>query len=265
MYKNKFLAIIKKDGLPIRELAGAYIGLPFNTEYTIELRNDNYQRAVARIYIDGMEAVLGGIVINKKSSVTLERFVLDGNMNEGKRFKFVELTDATGIDPQDMKNGIVEIVFTLEKAVARPRPPIITYDSTIYPNSSSTPYIDQGTYKYDVTDVSDYNRSTYEPTVTYTSNTLGVTTSKTLLFDSVVNYPTRSVQKQGVTAEGSVSHQQFDTVTMGELEKDSTTITFFLNGVETIIDSKIYCTKCGKKTKSEHTFCPHCGARIELE
>jgi len=258
MYKNKFLAIIKKDGKPVRELAGAYIGLPFNTEYTIELRNDNYQRALAKIYIDGMEAVMGGIVVDAKSAVTLERFVLDGNMTEGKRFKFVELTDATGMDPQDMKNGIVEIIFTLEKAVARPRPE--PFPSTTWYHSSSI--YNEGRYGYNGTT---FNRSVYEPSVTCTSNTLHSNTSKTLLFDSQVNYSAHPVQKQGVTAEGSVSHQQFTETTMGELEKDSTTITFFLKGVDNTVTIKIYCTKCGKKTKSDHTFCPHCGARIELE
>ena len=256
MYKNKFLAIIKKDGKPVRELAGAYVHLPFDTEYSIELRNDNRQRALAKISIDGTEVVSGGIVVDGYSSVTIERFVLDGNMDKGNKFKFVAVDDAPGIDPSNIRNGVVEISFQLEKPAVRQRPPFAT-TSTIsyYPDGMSGSIL--------------YRGASIECSTTSTAPT------RTLLLDAVnsVNcyYSDSSTMTKsfksnvGVTTEGSISKQKFQEVTMGELETDTTTIYLFLKGVDNFVTIKIYCTQCGKKTKSEHSFCPHCGTRIELE
>ncbi len=98
MYHNQIIVLVKKDGQPLRETEGKFVYLPFDSEYSIELKNQSSRRAVASIKIDGTD-VLGGdeIIIPAFGSVNLERFITNGDLNKGKKFKFVPCIKRKGI------------------------------------------------------------------------------------------------------------------------------------------------------------------------
>lgn len=90
MYKENLVACIKVNGQILRE-SGSSVSLPFGCEYSILVKNLNSVRAQVSVSVDGKDAV-GRIVIAPNSSVELERFVQNGNLEAGNRFKFIERT-----------------------------------------------------------------------------------------------------------------------------------------------------------------------------
>lgn len=249
MYRNKFIALIKKDGIPLRELGNKYVYLPFGSEYSIELRNNNYKRALAKIYIDGTPVTQNGIVINSKTTINLERFILDGNLSKGKRFKFVSVNDSPIHDPNNSQNGVVKIELWLEK------------DYFISPISSSW---------WPTTPLSYLGGTT---TLLCGTVTCATTTSRnstsTWLSDKETfnNISNTTLSNTGVTVEGGNSNQQFTVTHPFELETYHTTLELILQGVENEIttSSTMYCTKCGKKVQPTHSFCSRCGAVVVVE
>src|SRR6185503_8982520 len=67
------------------------VSLPFGCEYSILVKNLNSVRAQIAVSIDGKDAV-GRMVIAPNSSIELERFVQNGNLEAGNRFRFIERT-----------------------------------------------------------------------------------------------------------------------------------------------------------------------------
>ena len=76
---------------------------------------------------------------------------------------------------------------------------------------------------------------------------------------------------EGITVKGAETHQGFRTITMGELEEPKVII-LRLKGtmssgkkVETpiTVKTKITCSTCGKKSKSNVKFCANCGTFIQ--
>ena len=95
MYKENLVASIKVKGKILREFKDT-VYIPFASEYTILLKNLNTVRAIVNVYIDGENAVPGGLVIDPGRSVDLERWIKNGNLTEGNRFKFIERTAKIG-------------------------------------------------------------------------------------------------------------------------------------------------------------------------
>jgi hypothetical protein len=90
MYKNNFIAVIKHKGKILREIDGE-VSLPFNSQYTILLKNKDSRRALADIEVDG-ENVLAGksLIIEGYSSQEIKGFMR--NMSITNRFKFIHKT-----------------------------------------------------------------------------------------------------------------------------------------------------------------------------
>ena len=81
MYHQKLVACVKVDGKILRE-SGDSVSIPFGSEYSILLKNLNTVRVQVKVSIDGTEATEGTwLVIQPNSSVELERFIRNGNMN----------------------------------------------------------------------------------------------------------------------------------------------------------------------------------------
>ena len=116
MYHNNIIVLIQKDGQPLRETEGKFVHLPFHSEYSINLKNQSWRRAIASIKIDGTD-VLGGneIILPAYGTVNVERFLTNGDLNAGKKLKFVPLTDSKVQDPSSPENGLVEIEVWFEK------------------------------------------------------------------------------------------------------------------------------------------------------
>ena len=111
MYESKLAAAIKVNGKVLREFKDT-VHIPFGSEYTILLKNLNTTRAVVNVFIDGDDTVPGGLVIDPGREIDLERWVKNGNLTEGNRFKFIERTAAVeqhrGVKLED---GLVRVEF----------------------------------------------------------------------------------------------------------------------------------------------------------
>jgi hypothetical protein len=116
MYSNKLVAAIKTGGKVLREF-GDVVLIPFGTEYSILLKNKNSVRASVKIEIDGKDVSEGAsIIINPNDDVEIERFIRNGNLSKGNRFKFIErsldIENFRGVSPED---GLIRIEFKFEE------------------------------------------------------------------------------------------------------------------------------------------------------
>ena len=121
MYGNKLATAIKVNGKVLREFKDT-VYIPYGSEYTILIKNLHTSRAVVNVYIDGDNAVPGGLVIDPGREVDLERWIKNGNLSEGNRFKFIERTTAIEDGPRGIKleDGLIRIEHQFEQ----PRPVI---------------------------------------------------------------------------------------------------------------------------------------------
>src|SRR5579863_9129209 len=114
MYRDSYIVALMVGGKIQKESDDGTVLIPFGSEYVIRLKNKLRKRAVADVWIDGRIASKG-IVIDANGTVDLERFVIDGNLLEGKRFKLARLTDPKVEQPNDSENGTIEVNFYPEK------------------------------------------------------------------------------------------------------------------------------------------------------
>ena len=250
MYHNQIIVLIKKDGQPLRETEGKFVYLPFNSEYSIELKNQSYRRAVASIKIDGTD-VLGGdeIIIPAQSSVNVERFITNGNLSKGRKLKFVPLSDSKVQDPSSPENGLIEIECWFEK----PQQITWTSSASTWPPhyiGSSPSWVE---YNYN-------NSSTHE--------SFGAINMVNCCMPNNYSSAIRnmSVGQAGATVEGGKSDQSFSHGSFGQKDYPSVTFKFWLRGVEKEVttEDKLYCTSCGKKTRFDYKYCPRCGSPVQI-
>ncbi len=236
MYESKLAAAIKVDGKVLREFKDT-VHIPFGSEYTVLLKNLNTTRAVANVFIDGENAVPGGLVIDPGREIDLERWIKNGNLTEGNCFKFIERTGSVekhrGIGIED---GLVRIEFQFEQP-ARP----ITWNTTqiggIYPQGGIMRGMD----------------------VSYSTNST---------LNSVTASATSALSDVGITVPGSHSTQKFSTAYVGALESTKHSMVFKLFGgvmPEPItVKHKPKCITCGKHNKATAKFCSECGTALEI-
>lgn len=115
MYNEKLAVAIKSNGKVLRENKDQ-VYLPFGQEYAIYIKNLNTVRAVVNIFIDGDDVTGGGLVINANDSVNLERYIRNGNLKEGNKFKFIERSSSIeqhrGVKAED---GLIRVEYQFEK------------------------------------------------------------------------------------------------------------------------------------------------------
>ena len=112
--QEDFTLTVLKDNKPVRVFDGR-VAIPFDTEYKLRLKNNHQRRCSATVYIDGAKvSEIGDFVIDGNDKLDLERF-LDRSLTEGKRFKFVPLSNPAVDDPSRAENGIIMVEFRLEK------------------------------------------------------------------------------------------------------------------------------------------------------
>ena len=272
MYSKGFVVTIKNDrGQVLRESRDREVFLPFNSNYSILLKNNNNRRALAEIKIDGTN-VLGSqrIIVPAHGSVDVDRFCIDGNLQEGRKFEFVKATDERVQDPTSNFNGFVQIKFWLEKEQKMPDwvMPVIPVKPW------NPPYITP--YTWEIGDV---------PAPVYYSETrpTGIsgfsTMRKMCSFDggtrSSTGQPVAScgsaqtfnfAEDKGATVEGGYSNQSFTEGNIGELELNYTEITLKLKPSKEAVTvkqtRKLYCSNCGDKVKLADKFCSKCGNKL---
>jgi hypothetical protein len=212
--RNFVVSILNHENKVVREEAGDFnrvARVPFDQEYKIRIQNKTRRRAYARVEIDGMEVSPGRrFVLGPKESVDLERFVLDGDLSTGKRFKFMSLEKgaATGEiqDPTSLENGKIKVTFEPEI-----EPPTLKYSH----NGGQS--ILRGRGMPETYGSASPNNNTTQAFYSSTGGTPGVETAHVSTncmvpqgFDTLERaIEPQAVSELGATVEGSVSDQKF--------------------------------------------------------
>lgn len=120
MYSDKLAIAVKVNGKVLREFKDTAF-VPFGYEYSLLIRNLNSVRCRVSISIDGKDIADGdSFIINANSSLEIERFLKNGNMRAGNRFKFIERT--AGVEAHrggaQVEDGIIRVEFEFEKELA---------------------------------------------------------------------------------------------------------------------------------------------------
>jgi hypothetical protein len=250
MYSNKLAAAIKVGNKVLREFKDT-VYIPFASEYSILLKNLNTTRAVVHVFIDGEDVVSGGLVIDPGREIDLERWVKNGNLTEGNRFKFIERTGAVeqhrGVRLED---GLVRIEFQFEQ----PPRPLIWNNSIYYGNSGVHP---AGSILRGSTNDS-WPSGSVTCSATYDSHSVSATSAIS-----------NQVNDAGITVPGSKSEQKFSTTYVGLLEAEKHSMVFKLLGGEAVreavtVKHKPKCVTCGKQNKATAKFCTECGTALEI-
>jgi len=288
MYSQRFVAAVQVNGKILRENQGT-VTLPFGCEYALRLRNLNSRRAQVQLSIDGQDAA-GKLVIGPNASIDLQRFIRNGNLSSGNRFKFIERSAAVeahrGIKADD---GLIRAEFWAQK-----EPPKETLETIIRRH-----YVDDYGPWYPRPP---YPRSRPYPWGTLMKSTLGSGSPRVGGLPSRPGFGSRSggpirggpsaslgddiergnqmastqgmtsFNDAGITVPGSESHQQFINVAGFPLESQSTVIVLQLRGevggvavaVPVTVQHKPTCTTCGKVNKAVNKFCSECGTALVL-
>ena len=280
MYENKLAVCIKAAGKVLREHKDT-VYIPFGSEYSIFIKNLNSVKALIKIEIDGVDATNGtGLIVNGNTEIDLERFIKDGNFEQGNRFKFIERTAAIenfrGVGVED---GLIRVEFQFEK----PQPAIDWNQiKTWYKPQFPYPHNDPWGYPQV------YYGSCQSPTV---GNPLrgmsvggGTTTSCSFIAtDSVPvggaygdvehTFTANAVNDAGITVPGSVSDQKFVAGSWFPLEETKHVMVFKLLGetqrgkvvkAPVTVKAKPKCVTCGRQNKATAKFCTNCGTSLEI-
>lgn len=295
MYQSKLVASLKANGKILREFKDT-VYIPFGSEYSFLIKNLHTQRAVVNIFIDGEEVVEGGLVVDAGREVDLERYVKNGNLKAGNKFKFIERTgaieDHRGVKLED---GLVRIEFQYEavKPVSMwNNQPVYTARDFFkssefqgvtdkYSTTGGTGWLQASgaTYSTNVGGVMrgvDFSKG--EATIASASAAINnycvqnnISTTSANVHDGMATMD--SYNDVGITVPGSKSKQSFETVTMGIMEAEKHSIVLKLLG-ETpdnkpvtkpvTVDRKQKCDTCGKVNKAHAKFCVECGTALEI-
>lgn len=265
MYKDKFVLAVKHDGKILREFKGQ-VYLPFGSEYSLYLKNLNSVRALARIWIDGQLVTDGvDLIVPANGHIDLERFIRNGNLNNGNKFKFIERSGAVekfrGVGAED---GLIRIEFKFEKFQPVYHWTIIPCYHNIFTTGSGTPY---RTINHDNTSIStkELISDCCESFSLNNSINCSNTSSEATL--------SKSVNEAGFTAAGSASAQKFAVGSWFPTEDETHVIVLKLLGqtekaevVQRPVTVKVAqkCTSCGRKNKATAKFCAECGTALYI-
>ena len=275
MYNQKLVASIKANGKVLREFKDT-VYIPFGSEYSFLIKNLNTTRAVVNVFIDGENVVPGGLVIDPGRTVDLERWIKNGNLSEGNRFKFIERTTAIEDGPRGIKleDGLVRVEYQFEM----PRPIINTSwisasGSSGFPNSatySSTSYNVNGVMRGVDFSKGENMKASATSAMNSTLQSMGISASAGELHDGAATMDWNDV---GITVPGSKSEQKFQTTTVGVLDPTVHNIVLKLVGdlgnnkpvtKPVTVQHKPKCTTCGKQNKAHAKFCVECGTALEI-
>lgn len=283
MYQDKLVAAIKVNGRILRE-NGDTVALPFGCEYSILIKNLNSVRAQVSVSVDGKDATEGTrLVIAANSSMVLERFIRNGNLNAGNKFKFIERTaEIEGHRGVGEDDGLVRVEGWREHVQKFQDVPIPRYYDDWYPAprpyypprphwpyrgptwSSNSMNATMGTRRPGATQAKGASTGLRS----FTAN-IGASASagpSHMTMDSAFN------SDAGITVAGSQSSQQFHHTSGFPLESGSTVLILRLRGTvdgEPIIApvtvaAKAICNTCGKSNKATSQFCDQCGTALTL-
>jgi hypothetical protein len=256
MYNKGFVVSVKNDkGEILRESKNQEVFVPYHTNYSLRLKNNNNKKAVASIFIDGTD-VLGEhqMIIEANRSIDVERFCLDGDLSRGRKFEFVPLSDSRVQDPTEEENGLIKVRFWLEKTVPTiinipyyPSYPYQPYYRNLWDDSVG-PHLDRG------------------PIITCSSNFMTGSAGSVNVAESNYSSIIRNNENIGATVEGTSSDQCFNLGHTNELENVYTEIILRLRAAQksvTVQETKNkFCSNCRAKNRKKANFCTNCGTKF---
>ena len=264
MYGNKIAAAIKVSGKVLREFKDT-VYIPFGSEYSILVKNLETKRACVNIYLDGDCVTGGGLVLNAGQEIDLERFIKNGNLSEGNRFKFIERTD--GVEQHrgiKLEDGLIRIEHQFE--YVRPIQHIAPYPFYAYPNGQFTGNV-QGSLQGSPLRGLDVSYSATSISGSVISASATSATSATVTSNSI------HLNDAGITVPGSKSEQKFQTAYMGTMEAEKFSMVIKLLGetadnkpvlVPVTVKAKPKCITCNHQNKATAKFCNKCGTALEI-
>ena len=278
MYNQKLVASLKANGKILREFKDT-VYIPFGSEYSFLIKNLNTTRALVNIFIDGEDVIEGGLVLNAGQEVDLERYVKNGNLNAGNKFKFIERTQAIEDGPRGIKleDGLVRIEFQFEKPYV---PPLnrgwltasgSTNQNSIYPASFN---VNGALRSVDYSKNGAITAQAASAAVDKYCADNGIV-NKSEVHDGMATMDWMDAPKNdiGITVPGSRSEQKFQTTYMGAMEAEKHTIVLKLLGetpdnkpvlAPVTVKAKQECDTCGHKNKATAKFCNKCGTSLEV-
>ena len=300
MYVDGFIASLKVGGKILRETNGT-VSLPFNSEYSILLKNKLSRRAMVKVEVDGQDATDGTkLILPANGSIDLERFIKNGNLKAGNKFKFIERTskieDHRGIKEDD---GLIRVEFWAEKEVVDV--PVVRhhyYDDYIpVPRPYYWPYYPKWPYTWPEIWCSTQSGSLSGGTgsIQASCNNAQFTQSQSGNLGSAASGFLRSADSgpsgqaqqsaaahqimamsalndAGITVPGSQSDQSFQSSYGFSTESNSHVIVLQLKGfvgdkqvvAAVTVDRKPTCPTCGTTNKAQNKFCKECGTALQL-
>lgn len=271
MYSNKLVASIKSNGKILREFTDK-VYVPFGTEYSILLKNLNTVRASLNVFVDGTDAGDGSsFVVNAGETFELSRFVKDGNLTQGNRFKFIERTTAVSdYRGVGMEDGLIRVEFVFERPIHRhPALQNIAWDKINFQGSMGNFSKGPDTSYYSSTIGAGNVNSNLARSISI-ADASAATSVLTTTAQSVTN---SIISDVGITVPGSISDQTFKTVAMFPVETETYSMVLHLVGETAVGDlimdpitvkSKPKCTSCGKQNKATAKFCTECGTSLTI-
>lgn len=285
MYREKLVIAVKHNGRVLRE-QGDTVHLPFGSEFTLFFKNLNSLRCLARVSVDGQDATENvSLIVPANGTLDLERFIKNGNLNAGNRFKFIERTAAIENGPRGIQaeDGLIRVEFEFERQPAK-----IEYETI------RRTYVDDyytwrpRRYLGDVwcsTSSGGIQGSIARGTAGDISNVKLGSTAKGLHSEPVASFSASatcdsaavpqnaaSLNDVGITVPGSVSEQQFSQGAWFPTDGQKHVIVLKLAGhvgekpvkQAVTVNTKPRCISCGHQNKATAKFCSECGTGLEL-
>lgn len=283
MYQDKMAFAVKVNGRVVRDNDETAF-IPFGAEYSLFIKNLNSVRALVRVSIDGKSVTDDvDLVVGPNQSIDLERYIQNGNLSAGQRFKFIERTAKIENGPRGIKvdDGLIRIEYEFERV----KPPIKTYTSSILRGGGDIDYFKGGdflnTSKGIGSDVV-YDTALYSANATSTSvssdSVYAMNATRSVRSRSAsLNTAEREVKTSavvndvGITVGGSVSTQQFSEAAWFPTDGvKHVMIMKILGETETgkpverpvLVRTKVDCPTCGTKNKVGTKFCRECGTGL---
>ena len=257
MYKDKMVAAIKNKGKVLREFKD-HVYIPFNSEYEISLKNLNTRRVCVHIEIDGTKVTGDGLVIRAGQSIDLERFIDNGNLEQGNKFKFIErnakVEKTRGIGVED---GLIRIEFEFEKELPQNNWGVLRGAGT-QTDAIATTWLSNTNYGGDI-----ISKGT---NISLSSNVAASASS-----DNTFSFCEPRQNDVGITVKGSISDQKFYTTSfIGDGVKEVMVLKLLgetdngkVNEPITV-KAKPKCTTCNHQNKATAKFCSECGTGLVI-
>ena len=265
VYHNKFVVAVKVCGQVLRE-AGDTVTIPFGSEYSLLLKNLNSVRAKVKVSVDGQDATEGTwLVIRPNGSLELERFIRNGNLSAGNRFKFIERTGAIeqhrGIGVED---GLIRIEYKWEEVVHEHIIREKYLVDPVWPPHDWPPYAPPFPSPWRRPRGPIYSRH-----ATFGASDVPSTFAASLQRCAV---NAEQASDAGITVPGTESHQQFFHVPDFATDAASEVIVIKLRGQiggkavqqPVTVKTKQRCQTCGRQNQGAARFCSQCGTALEI-